>query len=98
MATTRRVRTARSELEPVTNAVSQLELVNFFRQKAVHELIVVEVEPGWFRLEATIAWRGGRWTLMGAKGPRTWRSLDTLIRHLKTLGGGRIITRLDLLT
>lgn len=98
MTTTRRVKTARSELEPVSSAVSQLELVDFFHRKAVHELIVVEIEPGWYRLEAIIAWRSGRWTLMGARGPRTYRSLDTLVRHLKTLGSGRTITRLELLT
>ena len=64
----------------------------------IHELIVVEIEPGRFRLEAVIAWHPGRCMLMGARGPRTWRSLDTVVRHLKTLGTGHTITRLELLT
>lgn len=98
MATTRRVRTAKSDAVTAPRAVSPLELVDFFHRKVVHELIVVEIEPGRFRLEAVIAWRPGRCMLMGAGGPRTWRSLDTLVRHLKTLGTGRTITRLELLT
>jgi hypothetical protein len=98
MASTRRVTKARPELEPPANTVSQLELVDFFHRRSVHELVVVEIAPGIYRLEAIIAWRMGRWTLMGARGPRNFRSLDTLAKHLKTLGAGRTVTRLELLT
>ncbi|RZL85519.1 MAG: hypothetical protein EOP82_32530 [Variovorax sp.] len=98
MATTRRAAKVRPEMEPPANMVSQLELVGFFHRKAVHELVVVEIAPELYRLEAIIAWRTGRWTLMGARGPRNFRSLDTVARHLKTMGVGRTITRLELLT
>lgn len=98
MATTRRASRARPEPEPPATAVSQLELVDLFHRRAVHELIVVENEPLCYRLEAIIAWRIGRWTLMGGRGPRNFRSLETLTRHLKTMGVGRTIIRLELLT
>ena len=98
MATIRRASPSRPELEPPANGVSQLELVDLFHRRAVLELVVVEIAPLFYRLEAIISWRIGRWTLMGARGPRNFRSLETLARHLKTMGVGRTIIRLELLT
>lgn len=98
MAATRRAKSGTPELETPVNGVSQLDLITFFHKNAVHELVVVEIAPGHYRMEAIISWRVGRWTLMGARGPRNFRSLDTLAKHLKTMGLGRTVTRLELLT
>lgn len=100
MATTRRGAPAKARAAPElpSNTISQLELVEFLHKKAVIELIVVECEPGRYRLEATISWRFGRWTLMGSRAPRTFRTLDTVAMQLKTMGAGRTVTRLELLT
>ncbi len=92
MATTRRVTKTRPEPPQPSNVVSQIELVDFFHRKAV----LVEIGPALYRLEALIAWRAGRSTLMGARGTRQFRSLDTLVRHLRTSGAGRTVTRLEL--
>lgn len=99
MATTRRGAPAKASPDPEwpSNTVSQLELVELLHRKAVIELIVVEFEPARYRLEATIFWRSGRWTLRGARGPRTFRTLDTVAMHLRTMGAGRTATRLELL-
>lgn len=97
MAATRRSSTATPELETPTHGVSHLDLVGLFHKKAVHELVVVEIAPGLYRMEAIIAWRVGRWTLLGARGPRQFRSLDNLAKHLKTMGLGLTVTRLELL-
>jgi hypothetical protein len=100
MASTRRrgPTKAQQDLEPPSNVLSQLELVELFHKKAVIELIVVEFAPVCYRLEAIVSWRAGRWALTGTRGPRTFRSLDTLARQLKALGAGRTVTRLELLT
>ncbi|RYE42917.1 MAG: hypothetical protein EOP24_30660 [Hyphomicrobiales bacterium] len=98
MATTRRAANTRPEPEPHANHISQLELVDLFHRRAVHELVIVEISPLFYQLEAIISWRSGRWTLMGARGPRNFRSLETLARHLKTIGAGSTIIRLELLT
>lgn len=89
---------ARLEHEQPLNEVSSLELLELFHRRSVLEIIVVEVEPSRYRLQAIISWRPGRWTLMGTRGPRAFRSLDTLAIHLKTIGIGRTITRLELLS
>jgi len=98
MAATRRGNRAEPELDPPTNVISHIELMSLFQKKGVIELIVVEFAPGLYRIEATIAWRIGRWTLTGARGPRQFRTLDNLAKHLKTMGLGRTVTRLELLS
>jgi hypothetical protein len=100
MATTRRAASSSAKIEPDTqlNEVSSLELLELFHRKAILEIVLVETEPSRYRLQALISWRPGRWTLMGTRGPRTFRSLDTLAIHLKTIGIGRTITRIELLS
>ena len=97
MAMTRRAKPGKPDIPPPTNTVSQLELIGFLQKRSVHELVVAEVAPGAYRIEAIIAWRVGRWTLETERGPRTFRRLDTLVKHLKTMGAGHTITRLELL-
>ena len=98
MATTHRVTKKKLDPDPPANVVSQIEMLDFFRHKAAHELVIVEFAPDYFRVEAIIAWRVGRWTLMGSKGPLTYRGLNTLTRNLKTMGVGRTVIRLELLS
>ncbi|MEJ8859580.1 hypothetical protein WKW79_33815 [Variovorax robiniae] len=97
MATTRRVRKAAPELELPGNEVSQVDFISLLHKRAVHELVIVEFAPNLYRIEAIIAWRTGRWTLAGWRGPRNFRTLETLVRHLKTMGATQIVTRLELL-
>ena len=100
MTMTRRDAGARAtpQAAPPAHGISQLDLMGLMRKSAVIELIVVEYEPLRYRLEASIAWRLGRWPLLGAAGPRTFRTLDTVARHLRTLGAGHTLTRLELLS
>ena len=55
MAATRRATSGTPELETPANGVSQLDLITFFHKNAVHELVVVEIAPGLYRIEAIIA-------------------------------------------
>ncbi|MEJ8815241.1 hypothetical protein WKW77_29530 [Variovorax ureilyticus] len=78
--------------------VNQLELVGLLHKSAVIEIVIPEVEPGRYQVHLVVAWRYGRSVLTGASGqPRTFRSLDTLRTHLKTLGIGSTLVRLELL-
>lgn len=98
MAGTPRGKRGKPDFDSPTNVISHIELIGLFQKKGVIEMIVVEIAPGLYRMEATIAWRVGRWTLMGTRGPRQFRSLDNLAKHLKTMGLGRTVTRLELLS
>ena len=99
MATTARHKSHTAQnLDPPANPVTQLELVELLHKRAVNELVIVEVEPGRYQVHPIVAWRIGRSVLLGSAGqPRTFRSLDTLATHLKTLGTGRTVVRLELL-
>jgi hypothetical protein len=80
------------------NPVSQLDLVELLHKGAVIEIVIPEVEPGRYQVHLLVVWRYGRSILMGSSGqPRTFRSLDTLRAHLKTLGIGSTLVRLELL-
>ncbi|MBT2305333.1 hypothetical protein J7E70_33570 [Variovorax paradoxus] len=96
MASIRRRGPTRLQLDPgpMSKVLSQLELVEPFRKKAVIELIGMECAPGCYRFEAIVSWRSGRWALTGIHGPRTFRSLDRLAKQLETLEAGRTVTRL----
>ncbi|MDM0030428.1 hypothetical protein [Variovorax saccharolyticus] len=83
---------------PAHNEVTARELVDFLHRRTVNELIVVEAEPGRYHLQARISWRAARSTLMGTHGPRTYRNLNTLVTHLKTLDIGSTLVRLELRT
>jgi hypothetical protein len=99
MATMRRDTPGNTELQtpPAHNELTALELVDFLHRRAVNELIVVEGEPGRYHLQARISWRAGRSTVMGSRGPRTYRNLNTLVTHLKTLEIGSTLVRLEIL-
>jgi hypothetical protein len=95
--------TPKASGEPAAQAlaaapVSQLKLVELLHKHAVIEVVIPEIEPGRYQVQLVVAWRYGRSVLTGSSGqPRTFRSLDTLRTHLKTLGIGNTLVRLDLL-
>ncbi|MDM0030362.1 hypothetical protein [Variovorax saccharolyticus] len=100
MATTRRDTPGNpaSQTPPPRNELTARELVDLLHRRTVDELIVVEEEPGRYLLQARISWRAGRSTVMGTRGPRTYRNLNTLVTHLKTLDIGSTLVRLELRT
>jgi hypothetical protein len=73
-------------------------LVDYLKQGAVSELVVVEETPGVYRLEALLTWRTERSVLFAARGDvRRWHRLDTLARFFRSVGVGRTAIRLELL-
>ncbi|WP_446623234.1 hypothetical protein [Variovorax sp. LARHSF232] len=78
--------------------VTQLELVELLHKGSLIEIIIAEVEPARYQIHLVVIWHFGRSVLAGSSGqPRTFRSLDTLRLHLKTLGIGSTLVRLELL-
>lgn len=80
------------------HGISESSLVEYLKSAAVSELVVVEQEPGVYRLEALLTWRTGRSVLVAARGGiRIWRSLDTLRRFFAAIEVGRTSIRMELL-
>lgn len=78
--------------------VTQLEFVQLLHRGAVNEVVVAEVAQSLYQLQLVVAWHSGRKTLLASsRQPRTFRSLDTLRKHLKTVGVGRTLVRLELI-
>ncbi len=78
--------------------VTQLEFVQLLHKGSVIEVVIAEVAQAVYQLQLVVAWHYGRRTLMtSTRHPRDFRSLDTLRRHLKTLGVGKTLVRLELL-
>lgn len=97
------MRTAAATLPPPSRAlpsgaVTHLELLELLQKGALIEIVIAEVEPGRYQVHLVVLWHLGRSVLTGTSGqPRTFRSLDTLQMHLKTLGIGGTLVRLELL-
>ena len=100
MATMRRDTPGNTAIQtpPAHTELTARDLIDLLHRRTVDELIVVEGEPGRYQLQARISWRAGRSTLMGTRGPRTYRNLNTLVTHLKTLDIGSTLVRLELRT
>ena len=80
------------------SAVKQLELVELLHKSAIIEIVIAEVAPSSFEVHLVVVWRYGRSILTTSSGhPRSFRSLDSLTAHLKTLGIGSTLVRLELL-
>lgn len=78
--------------------INHFELIELVQRGALIEIVIPEVEPGRYQVHLVVLWHVGRSVLTGSSGqPRTFRSLDTLQMHLKTLGIGRTLVRLELL-
>jgi hypothetical protein len=80
------------------HGIGEAALADYLREAAVSELVIVEEQPGLYRLEALLVWRPGRSVLTAARGSvRGFRSLDTLRRFFATLEVGRTPIRIELL-
>lgn len=95
--------TTRGQTEPTAtpasapHPITQAFLIEYLASQAVTELVIVELEARGYRLEASLSWRSGRSVLVAARGAeRTFRSLDTAARFLRTLGIGSTLVRLEL--
>lgn len=88
---------ASSAYTPAEHPITHASLVEYLASGAVTELVAAETQPGVYRLEATLSWRGGKNVLVAARGgPRLFRSLDTLATFLHTIGIGPTVVRLEL--
>lgn len=64
-------------------AISEQELIDNLENKAVKGMALVQKEDGKFRIYVTLTWKEGRQLLeTQRKEPRTWASLDRLVRHI----------------
>lgn len=64
-------------------AISEAELVDFVRNKAVKRMYIVQGANARFQIIVTLTWKQGDWNLANAKkNPRQWASLDRLTRHI----------------
>jgi len=89
-------KTASGGPTPAEHAITHAALVEYLASGAVSELVAAETEPGVYRLEASLSWRGGKNVLVAARGdPRLFRSLDTLATFLRTIGIGATLVRLE---
>ena len=63
--------------------VSEADLRDFFRNKAVKRMYIIQGANGRYQIVVTLTWKPGDWHLMNAKKkPRQWASLDRLARHI----------------
>lgn len=73
------------------NTISEAELTDFIKNKAVKWLDIVQGENGKYQIEITLTWKKGDWRLVTTRGkPREWASLDRLARHITEKYGGSI--------
>ena len=65
------------------NAVSEAEVADFIRNKAVKRMNIIQTDDGKYRIVVTLTWKTGDWNLVNARRhPRKWASLDRLSRHI----------------
>lgn len=87
----------RAATQSAEHTISQASLIEYLVAQAVSELIIVEFEEGSYRLEVSLTWKSGKSLLMAARGSeRIFRSLDTAVRFLKSVGIGATVVRLEL--
>ncbi len=71
------------------NAVSEGEVADFIRNKAVKRMNIIQTDGGKYRIVVTLTWKPGDWNLVNARRqPRKWASLDRLARHIINEYGG----------
>jgi hypothetical protein len=72
-------------------------LLEYLSSGAVSEVVVCEVTNGTYRIEALLTWKPSRSVLLAAAGTqRTFRSIDTIVRFLRSMGIGKTLIRLEL--
>lgn len=66
------------------NTLSEAELTDFVKNKAVKRLNIVQNESGKFQIVVNLTWKEGEWNLVTTrKTIREWASLDRLARHIR---------------
>lgn len=66
------------------NTLSEAELTDFVKNKAVRRLNIVQNEAGKYRIVVNLTWKEGDWNLVTTrKTIREWASLDRLTRHIR---------------
>jgi len=79
------------------DAISELELINYLESKVVKCMFLIQGKDGKFRINVTLTWKEGRQLLeTQRKQPRTWASLDRLVRHINTKYGNVPLIQLEL--
>jgi hypothetical protein len=72
-------------------------LLEYFNDRVVTELRIVEVAAGSFRIEVLLTWKSAVSVLITARGgERRFRSVDTVVRFLQSIGVGPTVIRLVL--
>lgn len=67
------------------DAIGEQELIDNLESNAVKNMALVQGEDNKFRIYVTLTWKEGRQLLeTQRKTPRTWASLDRLVRHINT--------------
>lgn len=75
-------------IDMTNDAISETELVDNLESKAVKSMTFVQGEDDKFRIYVILTWKEGRQLLeTQRKKPRTWASLDRLVRHINTKYG-----------
>lgn len=93
-ARARKESTARPSPE---HTISQASLVEYLANQAVTELVIVEFGTRTYRVEVALSWKSGKSVLVAARGDqRSFRSLDTATKFLRTIGVGATVVRLEL--
>lgn len=66
------------------NSISEAELTDFAKNKAVKRLSIIQSEAETYHIVINLTWKEGDWTLVTSRGkPRDWSSLDRLARHIR---------------
>jgi len=66
------------------NTLSEAELTDFVRNRAVKQFTIVQGASGKYRIVVNLTWKEGDWNLLTTrKTTREWASLDRLARHIR---------------
>jgi hypothetical protein len=79
------------------NTITEAELVDFVKNKAVKRLNIVQSKGDKYEIVITLTWKEGDWKLVTTRGkPREWACLDRLARHCKEKYGALPLITLNL--
>lgn len=83
----------------ITGTVTEADLIDYLKNRAVHKLRIYENENGRYELRIQVSWKGGELQLITArKKAREWASLDRMVKHFKTAGVAKNIDWVILLS
>ncbi|CAA9890775.1 conserved hypothetical protein [Candidatus Methylobacter favarea] len=68
----------------MSNTITEAELTDFFINKVVKRLTIVQTKESTYKIVVNLTWKEGDYTLVTTrKTPREWVSLDRLIKHMR---------------